>query len=155
MITSRSYFLTAAALSWAAMLNMTKVKSELILNPDMCIFLEKGMRGGVSYISNRYSKTNNKYFKSYDQKQESKHITYLDANNLYGYTMPKFLPANGFKLIDPKELDLNKYTCNSSNGCVLQVDLDYPKELKVLQNDYPLAPIKIEINRKTFCLTTN
>ena len=131
MITSRSYFLTAAALSWAAMLNMTKVKSELILNPDMCIFLEKGMRGGVSYISNRYSKTNNKYFKSYDQKQESKHITYLDANNLYGYTMPKFLPANGFKLIDPKELDLNKYTCNSSNGCVLQVDLDYPKELKL------------------------
>ena len=95
------------------------------------------------------------YFKSYDPKQESKHITYLDANNLYGYTMPKFLPANGFRLIDPKELDLNKYTSNSSNGCVLQADLDYPKELKVLQNDYPLAPNKIEINRKTFFLTTN
>ena len=45
------------------------------------------MKGGVSYISNRYSKANNKYLKSYDPKQESKHI-YLDANNLYGYAIP-------------------------------------------------------------------
>ena len=57
----------------------------------MYIFFEKGMRGGVSYISNRYSKGNNKDLKSYDPKQESKHIIYLDANNLYGYAMSKFL----------------------------------------------------------------
>ena len=55
------------------------------------------MRGGVSYISNRYSKVNNKYLKSYDQKQESKHIIYLDANNLYGYAMSKFVPTSDFK----------------------------------------------------------
>ena len=60
-------------------------------------FFEKGMRGGVSYISNRYSKVNNKYLKSYDQKQESKHIIYLDANNLYGYAMSKFVPTSDFK----------------------------------------------------------
>ena len=52
-------------------------------------------------IPNRYSKTNNKYLKSYDPKQESKHIAYLDANNLYGYEMSKFLPTRGFKCIDP------------------------------------------------------
>ena len=57
---------------------------ELFLDPDMYIFFEKGTRGGVSFISNRYSKANNKYLKSYDSKQESKHITYLDANNLCG-----------------------------------------------------------------------
>ena len=89
-------------------------------------FFEKGTKGGVLYISNRYSKTNNKYLKSYDTKQESKHI-YLDVNNLYGYAMPKFLLKSGFKWIDQKECDLSKYTSNSSKGCVLEVDLNILK----------------------------
>ena len=73
----------------------------LIPNPAMYIFCEKSRRGGVSSISNRYNNASNKYLKSYDQKQEAKHIMYLDANNLYGYA--KFLPTRGFKWIDPKE----------------------------------------------------
>ena len=68
--------------------------------------------------------------KSYDPKQESKHIIYLDANNLYGYAMSKFLPTSGFKWIDPKKSLLNKYTRNSLKGCALEVDLEYPKELQ-------------------------
>ena len=68
----------------------------------MYLFFEKGMGVRVSYISNRYSKANNNYLKSYDPKQESKHIIYLDANNLYGYAMSKFLPTNGYKWIDPR-----------------------------------------------------
>ena len=95
------------------MLNMTKRKLELISDPDMHIFFEKGTRSGVSYISNIYSKANNKYLKSYDPKQESKHIIYFDASNLYGYAMFNFLPTIGFKWINPKEFDLNKYTRNS------------------------------------------
>ena len=127
---------------------MTKVEVALIPDPDMYIFFEKGTRGGVSYISNRYSKANNKYLKSYDPKQESKHIIYLDVNKFYGYAMSKFLPTSGFKWIDPKEFDLNKYTSNSSKGCVLEVDLEYTKELRGLHNDYSLAPDKIEIKRE-------
>ena len=50
-----------SALSWDAMLDMTKIKFELISDLDMYIFFEKGMRGGVSYIYNRHSKANNKY----------------------------------------------------------------------------------------------
>ena len=65
--------------------------------------------------------------------------------------MSKFLPTSGFKWIDPKEFDLNKYTNNSSKGCVLEFDLEYIKEL---HKDYPLAPDKIEIKRVS-CLTTN
>ena len=149
-----SHYLSAPALNWDAMLNMTKMELELISVPDMYIFFEKGMRGGVSYISNRYSKANNKYLKSYDPKQESKHIIYLDSNNLYGYVMPKILPTSGFKWIDPKEFDLNKYTSNSSKVSVLKVDLEYPKELRELHNDYPLAPDKIEVKEKC-CSTTN
>ena len=141
-----SHYLSAPALSWVAKLNMTKVELELVSDPDMYMFFEKCMRGEVSYISNRY-KANNKYLKSYDPKQGSKHITYLYANNLYGYTMSKILPTSGLKWIDPKEFDLNKYTSNSSKGCVLEVDLECPKELRELHSNYPLASDKIEIKR--------
>ena len=85
----------------------------------MYIFLENGTRGGVSYISNRYSKANNKCLKSYYPKPESKHIIYLGVNNLYGYTISKFFSTSGFKWIDPKKLDFNKYTSKSSKRCVL------------------------------------
>ena len=91
------HYLSAPALSWDAMLSMTKVKLELFSDADMFFFFEKGMRGGVFYISKRYSKASNKYLKSYDPQQESKHIIYLDANNLYEYAMSKFLPTDGFK----------------------------------------------------------
>ena len=114
-----SHYLSAPALSWNAMFNMAKVKLELISDPEMCIFFEKCVRDGISYIANRYSKAHNKYLKSYDPKQESKHIIYLHANNLYGYAMSKFLPTSGFKWIDLEEFDLNKYTSNSSRGYVL------------------------------------
>ena len=81
-------------------------------------------------------------------KQELKHITYIDTNNLYRYAMSKFHPTNGFKWIDPKEFDFNKYTNNSSKGCVLKVGLEYPQELCNLHNDYPLALDKIEIKKE-------
>ena len=97
-----SHYLSAPALSWYAMLNMTKVELELIPDPNMYKFLEHISKGGVSYISNWYSKANNNYFKSYEPKQESKHIIYLDMNNSYGCAMSKFLPTSGFKLLDPK-----------------------------------------------------
>ena len=111
------------------MLKMSKVELEIIPNPDMYVFFEKGSRGVVSYNSNRFSKANN----IYDPKQESKHI---------------FLPTGGFKWIDPNEFDLNKYTSNSSKGCVLEVHLEYRKELRELQNDCSLAPDKVEIKRE-------
>ena len=62
--------------------------------------------------------------------------------------MSKFLPTGTFKWIDPKMFDSNKYNSNSSKGCVLQVNLEYPKELCESHNDYPLAPDKIEIKKK-------
>ena len=69
-------------------------------------------------------------------------------NNLYGYAKSKFLATSGFKLIDPQDFGLNKYNSNSSKRCVLEVSLVYPKELRELHNDYPLAPDKIEIKRE-------
>ena len=86
--------LSRPRLSWDAILKRTKFGLELIPYPDMYIFFEKGTIGAISNISNRYSKTNNKHLKSYDLKQESKHITCIDMKNLYGYAMSKFLPTN-------------------------------------------------------------
>ena len=100
-----NHYLSMPALSWDAMLNMTKVELELISDANMYFFFEKGMRGGVSYISKRYSKANSTYLKSYEPKQESKHIIFLDANNFYSYVMFKLLPTINFKWIDPKNFD--------------------------------------------------
>ena len=81
-----SHNLSAPDLSCDAILKMTKVK--LIIDPDTYIFFEKGTRVGISQISNRYRKANDKHWKFYDPKKELKHIMYLDGNNLYGYAMP-------------------------------------------------------------------
>ena len=80
-------FLKNLEISWDAILNMTIVDLELIAHPVVYIFFEKSMRGGVSYISNRYSKANNMYLKFYNPNQESKHIIYLDMSNLCAYAM--------------------------------------------------------------------
>ena len=124
-----SQYLSVPDLSWDAMLNMANMELELITNPDMYISFAKGMTGGVSHISNRYSTANNKCLKSHDSEQESKHIIYSDANNLFGYAISRFLSTNGFKWVDPKEFDLNKYISISSKGYVLKVDLEYPKKV--------------------------
>ena len=73
----------------------------------MNILLEKSTRAGISYISDRYSKANKKYLKSYYLEEETKHIIHLDANNSYDYAMPKFFPTSRFKWINPKEVTLN------------------------------------------------
>ena len=67
-------YLSAPVLSWDAMISMTKIELELSLYIDM--FFEKAIRGGVSYIYKRYSKTNDKCLKSYDPKEESNLIIY-------------------------------------------------------------------------------
>ena len=77
------HYFTSSGLSWDAMLKMTNIKLEFMTDIDMFQFIEKGMRGGVSYIANRYRQANNKYMKGYDEKAPSKYIMYLDANNLY------------------------------------------------------------------------
>ena len=101
-----SHCLTEPGLYWDAMLKMTKIELKLIPDHGMYIIFQKGTRGGIYYISNRHCIDNNKYLKSYDVKQEWKHIIYLDANSLYGYVMCKYLPKNGFKLMDTNEFNL-------------------------------------------------
>ncbi|XP_078363427.1 uncharacterized protein LOC144647502 [Oculina patagonica] len=144
------HYFTSPGLSWDAMLKMTDIKLELMTDIDMYQFIEKGMRGGISYIANRYSKANNKYMKEYNEKVPSKYIMYLDANNLYGWAMSQFLPTGGFKWLTEKQINntnLSKYTENSKKGLILEVDLEYPKKLHDLHNDYPLGSEKVKVTQ--------
>ncbi|XP_068712979.1 uncharacterized protein [Montipora foliosa] len=144
------HYFTSPGLSWDAMLKMTDIKLELMTDIDMFQFIEKGMRGGTSYIANRYGKANNRYMKTYDEKAPSKYIMYLDANNLYGWAMSQYLPTGGFKWLAKNQIDqidLAKYKENSNKGLILEVDLEYPKELHDLHNDYPLAAEKVKVNK--------
>ena len=83
----RAHFLTAPGLAWQACLKKTEVKLELLTDNDMFLMVEEGIRGGMCHAIHRYAKANNKYMKNYDEKEESSYIQFLDANNLYGWTM--------------------------------------------------------------------
>ena len=130
------------------MLKMTNIELELMTNVDMFQFIEKGMRGRVSYIANRYGKANNKYMEEYDEDSLSKYMMYLDANNLYGWAMSQHLPTGGFRWMKDEEInkiDLGKYEADGKKGLILEVDLEYSRELHELHNDYPVAPEKAEV----------
>ena len=79
------------------MLKMTGVKLEKIVDIDMYLIIEKGQRGGISYIAKRYAKANNKYMKNYGPTKPPKFKTYLDINHLYDWAMSVYLPYGGFK----------------------------------------------------------
>ena len=138
-----AHYFTAPGLAWDACLKMTNVELELLADIDMLLMIEKGIRGGVSMISNRHGKANNKYMgKSFNEKEPFKYIQYLDANNLYGWAMSKPLPTHGFKWMKVDELETWEL-----HSCILEVDLEYPKSLHDLHNDYPLAPEQIVVNK--------
>ena len=133
------------------MFKMTGVVLELNLDINMYLFVVKGIRGGIFYIAKRYNKPNNKYMKLYDDSKPNKHITYLEANNLYGWAMSQYLPYSGFKCLNKKEInrfDINLIIKISSHGYIVEVDIEYPHKLRSLHNDYPLVPEKLEIGSK-------
>ena len=63
------HYFSTPGLSWDAMLKMTGIELEKISDIDKYLFIEKGLRGGISYIAKRYAKANNKYLNDYDPKK--------------------------------------------------------------------------------------
>ena len=136
-----AWYYTSPGLSWDALLKHSGVKLELLTDPDILLLFEKGIRGGISMISNRFGKANNKFMgEKYDPWSPSKYLAYLDANNLYGWAMMKPLPVGDFKWMNEKELGHW-----GDFPCILEVDLEYPRGLHDLHNDYPLAPERLKI----------
>ena len=113
---------------------------------DVYLFIEKGLREGISYIAKRYAKANNKFMKTYEPKKPSKFITYLHTNNLYGWGVSSYLLYGIFRWLKNVDwFDLNSVSKRSSIGYILKVDLKYPDELHLFHNYYSLAPDKLPI----------
>ena len=142
------HYFSAPGLSWDAMLKITKVELEKVSDADMHILIERGMRGGTSYVSKKHSEANNEYCLNYDKNKAKVHINYLDMNNLYRDATSEYLPYGGFKWVKVTKETVNKILNKSDNGLYgyfLEVDLDYPEEFYDSHNVFPMAPAKIKI----------
>lgn len=163
---------TGPGFAWESALSMTQVKLELLQDVDMHLFIEKGIRGGVSSISHRFAKANNRHLpETFDQSKPTNYIMYwgkcvkrdkihlsltltfffilTDCNNLYGTAMCDHLPMRAFKWIQPcpdytSEIIL-QHPDDDSQGFILEVDLEYPDNLHNEHNCYPLAPERRKI----------
>ncbi|KXJ07079.1 hypothetical protein AC249_AIPGENE2238 [Exaiptasia diaphana] len=147
-----AWYYTTPGLAWSALLKKSRVKLDLLSDPNKHLMIEKGKRGGLSVITKRHAVANNKYMiEGYDENKESVFLKYLDANNLYGWPMIQGIPTSDFRWVPEKEFK------NWRNyPCILEVDLEYPKELHKLHNEYPCAPEKIKLGLvNKLCATLN
>ena len=153
------HYFSSPGLAWDAVLKMSGVRLRLIDDIDMHLFIERGMRGGISYIAKRYCRANNEFVKGYDKGKEKSFIIYWDVSNLYCDAMLKYLSYDEFEWLSDDEIDNIDFNCVSAEsdvGYILEVDLKYPSELHELHNDYPLAPEKLKVSKymlSDYCLS--
>ena len=145
-----AYFLTTPGLSWWACLKKAGVKLELLRDENMFLMFEEGIRGGICNNVHSYTEAN-KYMNNYDKNKESSFLIYVDANNLYGWTMTKKLQVDSIKWVDDlfmfTEDFIKSYNEEGDVGYLLVVDVEYPKTLHMLHSDLPFLPEKMKINK--------
>ena len=137
-----AHYYTLPNFAWDAMLLKSGVVIDMIYDEEMYSMIERGLRGGITQVSTKMAKANNPYMGNmYDENKPSSYINYLDANNLYGMAMSQNLPLKNLKWVNdmPSEEEILNYD-DGSKGYILEVDLEYPKEIHDLHKDYPLAP---------------
>ena len=142
-------FLPAPGQACQACLKKTEVELELLTDNVMLIMFEEGM----CQATYRYAKTNNKYMKNYDKNKESIFLVYDDVNNLYGWSMCIRLPVSDFKWVDDLSIFtqdfIKNYDEDSGRGCILEVDVEYPRNLHKIHDDLPFLPERMKINNHT------
>ena len=146
-----AHFLSLSGLAWQACLKKTNIELELLIDYDMLLMVEEGIRGGICHSIQRYAKANNKYMKNHDKSKESSYIQYLDANNLYGWAMSQKLPINDFKWLEDtsekNEEFIKNYDENNDKGYILEVDVKYAKKLHDIHSDLPFLPKRMKIDK--------
>ena len=117
----------------------------------MLLMVGKGIRSGITQAVKRYARANNKYMKDlYNPDELSIYLQYVDTNNLYEWSMIKNLTTHGFKWkkgedFTPEKID--KLVKKDKRGFLLEVDVEYPKELHENHNELPFFVEKMEIGR--------
>eukprot|EP00873_Tetraselmis_striata_P023284 jgi/Tetstr1/443548/TSEL_003250.t1 len=140
-------YVTLPGMCWDGAMRTAKGAPELITD-DISKYLhfERAIRGGVSMVTRRHAKANNPMCPDYDRTKPTSFITYLDANNLYGWAMMQYLPCSGFTWAPQMTLEevlAGDWDC--ARGCSVEVDLEYPTDLHDAHSDLPLAPEKLKL----------
>ena len=142
-----AHFYTSPELAWCACLKCTRIKLELLTDPDMLLMFEWGIRGGVTQAVRKYASANNKYMgDKFNPNEDTTYLQYLDANNLHGWAMSQPLPTGGFKWVDVNPNEISELATRTDKGYILEVDVSYPKELHNQHNDLPFMCERMEIN---------
>jgi len=138
-----AHYMTAPGFAFDCMLKYTEVKLERLKDYNMLLFFEKSIRGGICQSSKRYAKANipNIEGLDYNSNEPITWITYLDCVNLYGKSMLTELPFKDFKWVDDLNIDVTKIADDSEIGYILEVDIEYPKHLHKIHNDFPFLPL--------------
>ena len=135
----------------ASLFKKAGVRSELLADTDMLLMVEKGIRGGICHAIHRDAKANNKYMRNYNKNIESSYLMYLDANNL-----SQKLSVNDIEWVEKlPEFDehflnehfIKNYDENSDKGYILEVDVEYPKNLFNLHKDLPFLAERKKIDK--------
>ncbi|XP_031335888.1 uncharacterized protein LOC116165517 [Photinus pyralis] len=142
-----AHYFTLPGFTWDAMLKYTQQELELLTDQDMFLFVERGIRGGLSQVCcKRRAHANNKYMLKYDSTKPDVYLMYNDINNQYGWSMSQYLPYGGFEWVD-SNIDIATIPDDADEGYILEVDLTYPKDLHQGHAALPYCPI--HINPKT------
>ena len=142
-----AHFYTAPGLAWKACLKKTGIRLDLLLDPDMLLMVERGIRGGITQSVHRWAAANNPYMGSeYDSSKPTRYLQYLDVNNLYGWAMSHPLPTGGFRWVDVHPDEIKELVNHSDHGYLLEVDIAYPRELHDYHSNLPFMCGRMTIN---------
>ena len=132
------HYISSPQLSFDIMLKETQAQLELITDIDMLVFIEGSLRGGLSYVNERYVKLS----ENFDANEDNEFLLFLDANNLYGYTMLDYLPTHDFAWLSRQEIlniDWSAQLDKQSTGYIVECDLSIPIELHDFFESNPVA----------------
>ena len=75
------HYMSLPGFSFDAALKYTEVELDLMSDPDMYLFMENSIRGGVCMISHRFAKANHELLADFKVDEKLQHLVYLDCNN--------------------------------------------------------------------------
>ncbi|XP_022161257.1 uncharacterized protein LOC111027265, partial [Myzus persicae] len=138
-----AHYMTAPGFAYDCMLKYTKIELERLKCPNMLLFIQNSIRGGITQSTKRFAKANipNIEGLNYNSNEPITWLTYLDCVNLYGKSMLTELPFKAFECVDDLNIDVTKIADDSEVGYILEVDIDYPKHLHKTHNDFPFLPL--------------